>query len=88
MATRIHFINIYSLYDDGDAGIIENLLSDYNITCMVKLFDARTGDATGDTDTLTLKRISVEEDGVTNARQVINDAIKNGIISNNGHFEA
>ncbi|GEM_PF-1827427 len=87
MATRIRFIDIYSLYDDLDANIIENLLEDYDIVCLIKKFDAATGGAAGDGGNVE-KKISVEEDNVESARQIIADAVKEGLISNKGRFEA
>ncbi|VAW35465.1 hypothetical protein MNBD_DELTA02-627 [hydrothermal vent metagenome] len=85
MATRIRYIDLYSLSDDVDANIIENLLEDSDIPCLVNKFkmtsDGLDRTLPGDKDIL------VEEDQVEYARQVITDAIEQGLIKN-GHFKA
>ncbi len=85
MATRIRYIDLYSLNDDIDTNIIENLLEDSDIPCLVNKFEMTSDglDRTlpGDKDIL------VEEDQVEYARQVISDALKQGLIRN-GYFKA
>ncbi len=85
MATRIRYIDLYTLNDDIDTNIIENLLEDSDIPCLVNKFEMVTDgldrSLPGD------KSILVEEDQVEYARQVINDALEQGIIRN-GHFKA
>jgi len=78
MATRINFIDLYSFYNDLDATVIETLMEDYNISCSVRTFGStRSFDSQGFGE----KRISVEEDKVENARKIIADAIRSGVIS-------
>ncbi len=85
MATRIRYIDLYTLNDDIDTNIIENLLEDSDIPCLVNKFEMATDgldrSLPGD------KSILVEEDQVEYARQVINDALEQGIIRN-GYFKA
>ncbi|MBI5598752.1 MAG: DUF2007 domain-containing protein [Deltaproteobacteria bacterium] len=84
MATRIRFIDLYSIFDEVDANIIENLLGDYDIDCTIKELAAETGgeEGTGATE----KMIAVEEDKIEDARRIIADAIHNGVISEEGQF--
>ncbi len=83
MATRINFIDLYSFYNDLDATVIETLMEDYNISCSVRTFGpARSFDS----HDLGEKRISVEEDKVENAKKIIADAIRSGVISKEGKF--
>lgn len=85
MATRIRYIKLYALSDDIDTNIIENLLEDSDIPCLINKFemtsDGLDRSLPGD------KNILVEEEQVEYARQVITDAIDQGIIRN-GHFKA
>lgn len=81
MASRINFIDIYSFYDELDASVIETLLEDYDISCSIRTFNPFA-----DADAYFEKRIAVEEDKVENARRIINDARKNGVISRDGRF--
>ncbi len=78
MATRIKFVDVYSLYDDVDVNILENLLEDHNIACVVKRIysDIHTLGLEG----ASVKMIAVEEDEVETAKKIIVDAINNGII--------
>lgn len=84
MATRIHFVDLYSFYNDLDVSVIERLMEEYNISCSIKTI--------GSTRFLTdfgehqEKRIAVEEEKVENARKIIEDAIKRGVISKEGMF--
>ncbi|HHL40377.1 MAG TPA: hypothetical protein ENJ37_07715 [Deltaproteobacteria bacterium] len=82
MARRIRFRDIYFIENESDASIIETLLEERHIHCMVHgaapiaLFDARSGE----------RRIAVEEEMYHAAREVIADAITRGIISKRGRF--
>ncbi len=84
MATKINFIDIYSLYDEIDAGVIESLLDGCNIACMVR----RSGPMAVDIEYGggPEQRIAVEEEKSENARRVIAEAIRSGIISRKGKF--
>ncbi|MEE9614352.1 MAG: DUF2007 domain-containing protein [Thermodesulfobacteriota bacterium] len=91
MATRIRFVDLYSLYDDIDADVIGNLLEGSDISCMVRQLE--TADDSVDDDSLgteegSIKMISVEEDGVEKAKKIIEEAIAGGIISGGGQFVA
>lgn len=82
MATKIGFHQIYSFYSEDDAQVIEDMLRENHITCMVSRIEhALIADKTG-----TEKTLSVEEDFAENARGMIKSAIKEGIISANGAF--
>jgi hypothetical protein len=85
MATRIRYIDLYSLNDDIDTNIIENLLEDSDIPCLVNKFemasDGLDRSLPGD------KNILVEEEQVEYARQVISEALEQGLIKN-GYFKA
>ncbi|MBI2413057.1 MAG: hypothetical protein HYV24_07605 [Deltaproteobacteria bacterium] len=86
MATRINFIDLYSFFNELDASVIETLMEDYNISCSIRTL----GPIRFSTDTSNYqeKRISVESDKVENARKIINDAIRSGVISKEGKFRA
>ncbi len=84
MARKIRFVDIYILYDEVDASIIEELLEEYDIDCIVT--DLGMAD-TLDRDGLAGKLVAVEADKEDNARQIIKDAIRSGIISREGSFE-
>lgn len=84
MATRINLIDLYSFYNDIDASVIETLMEDYNISCSIRsLTPIRLS---GELSGLNEKRIAVEEAKIEYARKIINDAIKNGVISKEGKF--
>lgn len=85
MATRINFIDLYSFYNGLDATVIETLMEDYNISCSVRAFGSSSSFESGEFGE---KRIAVEEDRVENARKIIIDAIKSGVISREGKFRA
>ncbi len=84
MARKIRFVDIYILYDDLDASIIEELLEECNIDCIVRDLDmVDTVDRAG----MVGKRVAVEAGQEDNARQIIRDAIRSGLISSEGSFE-
>lgn len=84
MATKINFIDLYSFYNELDASVIETLMDDYNISCAIRtLGSARFSSDQGE---YVERRISVEEGKLENARKLINDAIKSGVISKEGRF--
>ncbi len=88
MATKMKFVDIYSLHDDTEAGVIESLLENYNISCMVNRFGTVGFVMSGiECNYLMANRVFVEEEGVENARQIITDAIQAGVISSRGRFE-
>lgn len=84
MATRIHFIDLYSIYNELDASVIETLMEGFNITCSIRTL----GRVRFNTDIggYLEKRIAVEEEKLENARKIINEAIRNGVISREGKF--
>lgn len=86
MATRIKFIDLYSFYNELDASVIETLMEDYNITCSIRTL----GKVRFSTDmgAYLEKRIAVEEDKLEYAKKILNDAIRNGVISKEGKFRA
>lgn len=84
MATRINFIDLYSIYNELDASVIETLMEGFNITCSIRTL----GHVRFNTDVggYLEKRIAVEEEKLENARNLIAEAIKNGVISKEGKF--
>ena len=85
MATRVRFIDLYSLCDEVDANIIENLLDDYDIEYLVRQYGAGSAPAM---EGVVEKMISVEEGRIGEAKQIIKNAIDNGFISEEGEFTA
>lgn len=86
MATRIHFIDLYSFYNELDASVIETLMEDYHITCSIRTLGKVRFPT--DIENYQEKRIAVEEEKIESARKIIIDAIKNGVISREGKFRA
>lgn len=86
MATRINFIDLYSFYNDIDVSVIETLMEDYNISCSIRTLG--TSRFSTDPGEYHEKRMAVEEEKVENARKIIADAIKSGVISKEGKFRA
>lgn len=85
MATRINYVDLYSFYNDMDATVIASLMEGYDISCSMKtLGTGRLGPDLGAYSQE--KRISVEEGKIENARNIIWDAIRNGVISRDGRF--
>lgn len=84
MANRINFIDLYSIYNDLDASVIETLMEGFNITCSIRTLGRErfTTDMSGYLE----KRIAVEEEKLENARKLISEAIRNGVISKEGKF--
>lgn len=84
MATRINFIDLYALFNEIDASVIETLMEDYNISCSIRTIGGmRVATDFGDFHE---KRIAVESGKIENARKIIRDAIKCGVISREGKF--
>ncbi len=87
MATRINYVDLYSFYNDMDATVIASLMEGYDISCSLKTLG--TGRLGPDLSAYSQeKRISVEEGKIENARSIIWDAIRNGVISREGRFMA
>jgi len=84
MATKINFIDLYSFYNDLDASVIETLMEGCNITCSIRTL-GKVRFAT-DMNSYLEKRIAVEEEKIENARNIIRDAIRSGVISREGKF--
>ncbi|MBI5644181.1 MAG: hypothetical protein HY954_11990 [Deltaproteobacteria bacterium] len=84
MATRINFIDLYSFYNELDASVIETLMEDYNISCSIRTLGSIRFST--DVNNYQEKRIAVESDKLENAKKIINDAIKSGVISREGKF--
>ncbi|MBI5287049.1 MAG: DUF2007 domain-containing protein [Deltaproteobacteria bacterium] len=85
MATRINLVEIYLSYDEIEASIIENLLEDNGIPCVIR--DMRITPYPITIGNFSEKRIAVEEDMVDEAMAIIRDAVRDGIISSNGRFK-
>lgn len=78
MAQRIGFVDIYVLYDDMDATIAEELLEEHNIDCIIRELDV--ADTVERHQRLGM-RIAVEEEKKEQARRIIADAVRSGLIS-------
>jgi hypothetical protein len=84
MATRINLIDVYLSYSDLDAGVIETILEGFNISCSVRTIGMMR--FSSDTADFPEKRIAVEESKVENARMILSNAIRSGVISKDGRF--
>jgi len=84
MATKIHLIDLYAFQNTFDGNMLETLLFDSNISCKVSARFAKHPES----DDFLEKSIAVEEKLVEDARSIIRDAIKTGIISADGRFKA
>lgn len=85
MAVRINFIDLYTFYNEIDASVVEALLEDYSISCSVRTLNMMRVPAQKD---FPEKRIAVEMGKIADAKKIINDAIKKGVISSDGRFIA
>lgn len=79
MATKIPFIDLYSINDDVEVNIIEEIFNDYSIGFMVKT-------ACMEAKLVCDKVIAVEEDQLLEAKKILLKAINNGVISGGGGF--
>jgi hypothetical protein len=79
MATKILFIDLYSINDDIEVNIIEEIFNDYAIGFMVKT-------ACVEARLVCDKVIAVEEDQLLEAKKLLLNAIHNGVISGGGGF--
>lgn len=84
MATRINFVDLYSFYNELDSFVIEAMMADNSISCSVRSLSTRFSE--GETDDNSELRMSVEESSLDNARRIIYDAIRRGVISRQGEF--
>ncbi len=83
MATRINFKDIYSIENDLDVNIIALLLEEYDISCSIRNFGLCSAKSMKKAP---VKRVAVEAVDVNNARGILQDAIRKGMISPNGKF--
>ncbi|OGQ03948.1 MAG: hypothetical protein A2W38_00405 [Deltaproteobacteria bacterium RBG_19FT_COMBO_58_16] len=84
MATRINFVDLYSFHNELDSFVIEAMMVDLNISCSVRSLASRfSSDPSAQDSEL---RMSVEEGSIESARRVIDEALKNGVISRDGEF--
>ncbi|MCK4847068.1 MAG: hypothetical protein KAS88_05290 [Deltaproteobacteria bacterium] len=79
MATKIPFIDLYSINDDVEINIIEEIFNDYSIVFMVKT-------ACVEARLVCDKVIAVEEDQLKEAKRLLIKAINNGVITGVGGF--
>ncbi len=84
MATIIRYIDLYFVYDELDAKVIKNLLEDYQIECALRQTDVFKDPVTEEVHSQNM--VSVEEDKLDSAQQIIKDAIQRGVISQKGGF--
>ena len=85
MATIIRYIDLYFMYDELEAEVIKNLLEDYQIECTLRQTDVFKDPVTEEVHSQ--NTLSVEEDQLDSAQQIIQDAIQRGIISQKGAFK-
>lgn len=84
MATRIHFIDLYSFHNELDSFVIEAMMADLNISCSIRSLATRFASDPSAMDSEL--RMSVEEESIESARRVIDEALRNGVISRDGEF--
>lgn len=84
MATRIHFIDLYSFHNELDSFVIEAMMADLNISCSIRSLATRF--ASDPSSMASELRMSVEEGSIESARRVIGEALRNGVISQDGEF--
>lgn len=84
MATKIKFIDIFSIYNEIDESVIETLLEDCSISYSIRHLGP--GRFAPDLDDVSEKRVAVEEGQVDYARRLITEAIRSGVISRDGRF--
>lgn len=84
MASKIDLIDLYTFHNAFDGNILESLMSDSHISCKI---NARFSQRFDNGDFLE-KSIAVEDGMVENARTIIRDAIRCGILSAEGRFKA
>ncbi len=84
MATRINFVDLYSFHNELDSFVIEAMMADLNISCSVRSLASRFSSDLSVHDSEL--RMSVEEGSIESARRVIDDALRNGVISRDGEF--
>lgn len=82
MASRIALIEIYSFHNPFDGNILESLMYESHISCKI---NARSSQRLDDDD-FPEKSIAVEKGLVEDARLIIRDAIRCGILSAEGRF--
>ncbi len=83
MATRINFKDIYSIENELDVDIIELLLGEYDISCSIRNFGLCSKESM---KKLSEKRVAVEAVDAENARGILEEAIRKGMISPEGKF--
>lgn len=98
MASKINFVDLYAFYDELDGSILENLMEDYHISCSIRILrgtpqspnpagsGATHGNRDATYDNCGTMMIAVEKESIENARQIIAEAIRNGVISKEGRF--
>ncbi len=84
MASRINFVDLYSFYNELDSFVIEALMAESSISCSVRSLSSRF--AAPEAEDGSELRMAVEEGSLESARKIINEAISNGVITQEGEF--
>ncbi|MBI5562433.1 MAG: hypothetical protein HY894_06240 [Deltaproteobacteria bacterium] len=84
MASKINLIDLYAFYNAFDADVLETLMAGSHISCRIKNCSA-TSHGNGEHAEM---RIAVEHGMVEDAKRIISDAIRCGVISAVGKFKA
>jgi hypothetical protein len=83
MATRINFKDIYSIENELDVDIIALLLEEYDISCSIRNFGLCPTESMKKTP---VRRVAVEAVDVHKTRNILEEAIRKGMISPEGKF--
>lgn len=84
MANRINFVDLYSFYNDMDCTLLASIMDGYSICYSIRTFGAPHVNA--DSNGYRERLVSVEQEKAENARKIIDEAIRNGVLSKEGKF--
>ena len=94
MASLIPLIDLYSFYNEIDGRVIETILEGHSISCTVRTVRATCALSSTVKEAVVWRnvderneiKISVEQEKIDDAKSIISNAIKNGVISRDGKF--
>lgn len=84
MATRITFIDIFATRNDLDASVIESLFEEYEVSFSIRSFG--DADAATSRDEYAEKMVAVEKGQAGYARRLLAEALRKGMLSDEGSF--
>ena len=84
MANRISFVDLYSFYNDMDGTLLTSMMDGYSICYSIRAFGAPHINA--DSKEYRERLVSVEQEKAESVRNIINEAIRNGVLSKEGKF--